>query len=108
MRSPPMPWCDASRVSSMRAVANLFGPVVARKPRLRRAIARESDNLAYRPRRRLLRLRNDPDVGLRRFPVAEGFLRLVVGDGAGDDHVLALLPVDGGGHLVLRGELQRV
>src|SRR5215216_5271775 len=39
------------------------------------------------------RLRHDPDVRPRRFPLAEGLLRLGVGDGAGDDHVLAVLPV---------------
>ena len=38
----------------------------------------------------------------------EGLLRLVVGDRAGDDHVLALLPVHRRRHLVLRGQLQRV
>ena len=43
------------------------------------------------------RLWNDPDVGLRRLPaVGIDVLRLVVRDGAGDDHVLAVLPVDGG------------
>ena len=38
-------------------------------------------------------LLDDADVGLRRLPLAETLLGLVVGDRAGDDHVLALLPV---------------
>src|SRR5205823_660677 len=54
------------------------------------------------------RLRHDPDVRLRLLPLAEDLLGLVVGDGAGDDHVVALLPVDGGRDLVLRGQLERI
>src|SRR4051794_31038769 len=53
-------------------------------------------------------LRHDPDVGLRRLPLAEDLLGLVVGDRARDDHVLALLPVHRRGDLVLGGELERV
>src|SRR3954454_15001318 len=48
-------------------------------------------------------LRHDPDVGLRRLPLAEDLLGLVVGDRARDDHVVALLPVHGRGDLVLCG-----
>src|SRR5436305_15124432 len=55
-----------------------------------------------------LRLGDDADVRLRGLPVAEDLLGLVVGDGAGDDDVLALLPVHGCGHLVVGGELQGV
>src|SRR6185437_10925430 len=56
----------------------------------------------------LLRLGDDADVRLGRFPLAEDLLGLVVGDRAGDDDVLARLPVDRRGHLVLGGQLQRV
>ena len=42
------------------------------------------------------------------IPLAEDLLRLVVRDRAGDDHVLALLPVHGRRDPVLRGQLQRV
>src|SRR5215471_12102991 len=60
----------------------------------------------FRPR--LLRLGDDADVGLGLFPLAEDLLGLVVVDGPGDDHVLALLPVDRRGDLVVRGQLKRV
>ena len=44
---------------------------------------------------RQLGLRDDPDVRLRRLPaVRVRLLRLVVGDRARDDHVVAVLPVD--------------
>src|SRR3954468_12843060 len=56
----------------------------------------------------LLGLRNDADVGLRRLPLAEDLLGIVVRDGPGDDHVVALLPLSRRRDLVLRGELQRV
>ena len=46
--------------------------------------------------------------GLGSFQLAEDLLGLVVGDRAGDDHVLALLPVDRGGDPVLGGQLQGV
>src|SRR5919201_4310018 len=61
--------------------------------------------------RRLLQtvwLRHDPDVRLRCLPLAEELFGVVVGHGAGDDHVLALLPVDRRGDLVARRQLQRV
>src|ERR1700690_4300976 len=49
-------------------------------------------------RERSLRLRHDPDIGLRRFPALWiDRLGLVVGDRARDDHVLALFPVGGRG-----------
>ena len=55
------------------------------------------------------RLRHDPDVRLRRLPAVRiGLLRVLVGDGAGDDHVVALLPVRRGRDLVVGGQLQRV
>src|SRR6185312_10566311 len=55
------------------------------------------------------RLRHDADIGLRRFPpVGIDLLRLLVADRAGDDDVLALLPVGGGRNAMLRGQLQRV
>src|SRR3954452_20959231 len=41
-----------------------------------------------------VRLGHDPDVRLGLLPVTEDLLRLVVADRAGDDDVLALLPVD--------------
>src|SRR5215470_17318565 len=54
-------------------------------------------------------LRHDADVGPRCRPALwialPGF---IVGDGASDDHVLALPPVDRRGDLMLRGELERV
>src|SRR5207249_1670047 len=54
-------------------------------------------------------LRDDADVGLRRLPTLRvSLLRLVVRDGARDDHVLAALPVHRRRDLVLRGELHRV
>src|SRR5215211_6737991 len=56
----------------------------------------------------LQRLRNDADVRLRRFPVTEDLLGFLVGDGAGDDDVFALLPVDRGRDPVRGGELQGV
>src|ERR1700674_1109356 len=41
-------------------------------------------------------LRHDPDIRSRRLPTLRiGFLGVVVGHRAGDDHVLAMLPVDG-------------
>ena len=53
------------------------------------------------------RLRNDPDVRLGRLPaVRVRLLRLVVGYRAGDDHVVALLPVHRRRDLVLGGQLQ--
>src|SRR4051794_10197192 len=56
----------------------------------------------------LLGLRDDADVGPRLLPLAEDLLGLLVVDRAGDDHVVALLPLGRRGHLVLGGELQRV
>ncbi len=47
-------------------------------------------------------VRDDPDVGLGLLPpVRVALLRLVVGDRAGDDHVVARLPLGGRGDLVL-------
>ena len=54
----------------------------------------------------LFRRRHDPDVGLGRLPLAEQLLGLVVGDRAGDDHVVALLPLRRRRDLVVRGQLQ--
>src|SRR5688572_12964583 len=52
---------------------------------------------------------NDSDIRLRRLPaVWVRLLRFVVGDRAGDDHVVALLPVHRCRDLVLGGQLQRV
>src|SRR5262245_66485094 len=54
-------------------------------------------------------LRNDADVGLRRFPAVRIFpSRLVIAHRAGDDHILAALPVGRRRHLVRGGELQRI
>src|SRR5256885_10537938 len=55
-----------------------------------------------------LRLGHDPDVRLRRVPLTEDLLCIIVRDGAGDDHVVALLPVDRRRNLVVRGQLERV
>ena len=52
------------------------------------------------------RVVDDPDVGLGRLPLAEDLLGLVVGDRAGDDHVVTLLPLRRGRDLVVRGQLQ--
>src|SRR5579863_5159494 len=59
-------------------------------------------------RERSARLGDDADVGLGFLPVAVDLLGLVVGDRAGDDDVLALLPVDRGGNPMRGRELQRV
>ena len=57
--------------------------------------------------RRLLRLRDDSKIWLRRFPALRiTLLRLLVGDRAGDDNVLSWQPVDRRSHLVLRSQLQ--
>ena len=55
-----------------------------------------------------LGLRDDPDVGPRGVPGAVLLLRLLVADRAGDDHVVARLPLRRGRDLVLGGQLQRV
>src|SRR5437899_5653508 len=58
---------------------------------------------------KLLRLRDDPNVRLRRLPALRITpLRLLVGDRTGDNHFFAWFPVNWGSHLVLRGQLQRV
>src|SRR5262249_38746864 len=54
------------------------------------------------------RLRDDPDVGLGLAPLAEDLPGLVVGNRAGDDHILALPPVDRRGRPVLGGQRQGV
>ena len=47
--------------------------------------------------------------GFTRVPaLRELVLGFLVGDRGGDDHVVAVLPVDRRGHLVAGGELQRV
>src|SRR4051812_35829563 len=57
----------------------------------------------------LARLRHDPDIRSRRAPATRvRLLRVLVGDRARDDDVVALLPVHRSCHLVLRGELHRV
>src|SRR5580692_2687734 len=57
----------------------------------------------------LLRRRHDADVRFWRLPALRiELLGLVVGDGAGEDDVFALLPVRGRRDAVLGGELQRV
>src|SRR5947209_785874 len=53
-----------------------------------------------------LRLGHDADVGLGRLPLTEDLARLVVGDRAGDDDVITLLPLSRGGDLVVGGQLQ--
>ena len=59
------------------------------------------------PARVSARLGHDPDVGPRRLPAVRiGLARLVVGHRAGDDHVVALRPVGGRGHLVLCCQLE--
>src|SRR3982074_3791466 len=61
------------------------------------------------PRRRSARLRNDPDVRPRGLPTLRvGLPGIVVGHRAGDDHLVALLPVDRRRDLVPGGQLQRV
>src|SRR5215204_6589939 len=55
------------------------------------------------------RLRHDPQVWPRRLPtLGVNALRLIIRDRAGDDHVLAVLPVHGRRNPVLGGELQGV
>src|SRR5689334_24827275 len=52
------------------------------------------------------RLRDDPDVRLGRLPaLREELLRGLVADGAGDDDLVALLPVGGRRDLVVRRQL---
>src|SRR6185369_3902352 len=54
------------------------------------------------------RLGDDPDVRPGLLPRSEEVPGLVVRDGARDDHVVALPPVDRRRDLVLRSQLQRV
>src|SRR3954462_14715090 len=78
----PLPWTAGYRPGAARAVTNCY---------------------------KLFRLPGDPQVGLGRLPaVREKLLRVFVADRAGDDHVLALLPVRRGRHAMLRRELHRV
>src|ERR1700727_2357702 len=61
------------------------------------------------PATTLLRLRHDPDIGLRRFPALRiDRLGLVVADRAGNDDVLALLPVGRRCDAMVRRHLQRI
>src|SRR6266446_10158227 len=54
-------------------------------------------------------LRHDAQVRPRRLPALRvGLLGVVIADRAGDDDVLALLPVGWSRHLVLRGQLQGI
>src|SRR5437868_481781 len=63
----------------------------------------------FGPTCRLTRLRHDPNIRLRRLPtLREQLLGVVVGHRAGDDDVIAALPVHRRRHLVLGAELQRV
>jgi hypothetical protein len=48
------------------------------------------------------------EVGLDGLVAGEGLGGFLIGDGSGDDDVVALLPVGGGGDLVFRGELHGV
>src|SRR5207245_9805991 len=74
-----------------------------------RALLEERQPRYDRSVSKLLRLRDDPNVGLRRLPALRITpLRLLVGDGTGDNHFFAWFPVNWGSHLVLRGQLQRV
>src|SRR5215831_5675125 len=58
---------------------------------------------------RLPRLRDDPDIRLRRFPtVWITLFGLFVGNGTGDNYVLALFPVNRRGDLVFGCQLKRV
>src|SRR5262249_38396170 len=57
----------------------------------------------------LPRLRHDSQVRLRGLPAARiDLFGLLVRDRAGDDDVLALLPIGGGGDLVLGGQLKGI
>src|SRR5215831_2915481 len=97
---PPHP--AAASATSVTGTATTTTPLMSPPLGGRQALRRG------RGRRIRLRLRNDPDVRLRRFPVPEELLRLVVRDRPGDDHVLALVPVDRGRHLVARRQLQGI
>jgi hypothetical protein len=56
---------------------------------------------------RLFRLRDNPQVRFGSLPSLRiDFLGFLVRDGAGDDHILALLPIDGRCYAVLGGQLQ--
>src|SRR5690606_10209486 len=56
-----------------------------------------------------VRLRRDPQIRLlRREPLREPCLRFLIRDGAGDDHVVPVLPVGRRGHGVVGRELERV
>jgi len=48
------------------------------------------------------------EVGLDGLVAREGLVGFLIGDDSGDDDVVALLPVGGGGDLVFGGELQGV
>src|SRR5438094_3359632 len=57
----------------------------------------------------LLWLRYDAKIRLWRFPALRITpLRLLVGDRTGDNYFFAWFPIDRRGHLVLRGQLQRI
>ena len=99
--------------------------VMVRYPREGHGLARaEAHRGSHRAQRRLvrealrpgeafelvpIRLRSHPQVRLDRLPtLGELLLRVLVRDRRHDDHVLAVLPVDGSRHLVLRGQLERI
>ena len=85
----------ADRTAPLRA-PQAARPVRARKPLPPRAVE-------------LLRLLDHAQVGLDRLVALRVLLlRVLVGDRAGDDHVLALLPVHRRRDLVLGGELHRI
>src|SRR6187401_2478144 len=95
-----------------RLVGNLVAPstVSPRPPRAGEcyACAGWGDWLSC-DRWRLLRLGNNPEVRLDRLPAAGillfGFL---IGDRRNNDHIIALLPVHRGGHLVRGRQLHRI
>src|SRR5262245_41248287 len=80
------------------------GPANAKGRGLRRALANpDASGMSG------FRLRHDADVGLGRLPALRILLLgVLVRHRAGDDHVLAVLPVHRRRHLVLGRELQRV
>ena len=56
-----------------------------------------------------MRLRDDPDIGLRCFPAVRiFFLGLLVRHGGDDDYVLPLLPIDRRRNLMLSRQLARI
>src|SRR3990170_4332864 len=97
-------WASAGSLATMPAMARN----TARKAAVRMGVRLHRDKREIR-NRLLLRLRGYAQVRPGRLPaLREQLLRVVVVDRAGNNYILALLPVGRRGDLVLRGELHRI